>query len=59
MASNAQKKKRVQARKRIKEGKARKRVVRANGTTPKFAIHPDKPGRKAVDIASVSINKAE
>lgn len=59
MASNTQKFKRVRARKNTQMGKTRKRLVRANGTTPKFAIHTDKPGTREVDVTSLHINENE
>ena len=59
MASNAQKKKRIDRKKTAKAGKDRKRLVRRNGTTPKFEIHPGKMGRKHVDVASLKIDETE
>lgn len=59
MASNAQQKKRTRRKKMTRQGKQRKRIVRARGTTPKFPIHPDKPGKKTVDVASLKIEEGE
>ncbi|HPQ42073.1 MAG TPA: hypothetical protein PLV45_17015 [bacterium] len=59
MASNAQHKKRVRRKKIAKQGKERKRVIRAKGTTPKFPIHPEKPGKKTVDVASLKIDEGQ
>jgi len=56
MASNAQKKKRVRRKKIAASGKTRKRLVRANGSTPKFAIHKDKVSAKTVDVASLKLS---
>ncbi|MBN1295652.1 hypothetical protein JXA80_02660 [bacterium] len=55
MASSTQKKKRTTRKKISKQGKSRKREVRINGTTPAFPIHPDKPGRKVVDVTALKI----
>ena len=54
MASPRQKQKRIKKRKSITCGRARKRLIRANGSTPKFPIHPDKPG-KTVDVAALKL----
>jgi hypothetical protein len=54
MASNRQKQKRIQKRKAITSGKNRKRIIRAKGTTPKFPVHPDKPG-KQVDVSKLKL----
>ena len=54
MASSRQKQKRIKKRKSITCGRERKRVLRATGSTPKFPIHPDNPG-KTVDVASLKL----
>ncbi len=58
MASCRQKHKRIQKRKVITRGKARKRVIRAKGNTPRFPIHVENPG-KTVDVASLKMASAE
>ncbi|MCD4652555.1 hypothetical protein K8T06_01315 [bacterium] len=59
MASNAQQKKRTRRKKIAKSGKTRKRLIRTTGTTPKFAIHTDKPSKRAVDISLLKLNEEE
>lgn len=42
MASKAQKTKRIRRRKATKNGRRRKAQIENSGSTPKFAIHPEK-----------------
>lgn len=46
MASEAQQRKRIRRKKRIKSGKVRKRRLRSHGSTPPFKIHQEKPEQK-------------
>ncbi|MGB3976809.1 MAG: hypothetical protein WBM02_12880 [bacterium] len=56
MASNRQKLKRIEKRKAITSGKARKRLVRSKGSTPPFPVHPDKQG-KQVDVSKLELTE--
>lgn len=56
MASNRQKLKRIEKRKAITRGKARKRLIRAKGSTPPFPVHPDKQG-KQVDVSKLELTE--
>lgn len=56
MASNRQKQKRINKRKAITSGKARKRLIRSKGSTPVFPVHKDKPG-KHVDVSKLELTE--
>jgi hypothetical protein len=58
MASNRQKKKRIQKRKMTTRGKSRKRLIQAKGTTPKFPIHPEKLA-KTIDVTTLKLAKQD